>query len=334
MSRAFDTIDRRRLLTVMGNIVGPDEMRMLRLLLLDASLVVRVGRATSKSFSNTTGTPQGDGLSPVLFTCYLAAALKDTKHRLPTRPQADAHIPHDTEYADDVNFYSTSQEWLQKSLPIIAETLQAWSLKTEWVTVSATDEDWRSVKQLGSLMGTPEDMKRRMQQAAIAFRRMYALWLRKDHVSIDRRVRLYKVFVLPALLYNCCTWGATKACMDRLDAFHRRQLRSLLGIRYPARISNAALYKKCHSSPISETISRRRLTMLGYTLRPTEDTPPSKQCDYIFTLLPLPSQVVHKQRWWQNFSEIAVQDTSNLRPMNTYQASSSRARTETRGDHL
>ena len=25
------------------------------------------------------------------------------------------------------------------------------------------------------------DIKRRMQQAAIAFRRIYALWLRKDH---------------------------------------------------------------------------------------------------------------------------------------------------------
>ena len=67
--------------------------------------------------------------------------------------------------------------------------------------------------------------------------------------------------------------GSYKGMHGRLDAFHRRQLRSLLGIRYPARVSNAALYKKCHSSPISETISRRRLTMLGYTLRLTEDTP-------------------------------------------------------------
>ena len=88
---------------------------------------------------------------------------------------------------------------------------------------------------------------------------MCALWLRKDHVSIDRRVRLYKAFVPLALLYNCCTWGATKACMSRLDAFHSRHLGigehslalgstpwhwgALLGIRYPARISNAALYK-------------------------------------------------------------------------------------------
>ena len=29
----------------------------------------------------------------------------------------------------------------------------------------------------------------------------------------------------------------------------------------------------------------------------SEDQNPSKQCDYIFTLHPLPSQVVHKQRW-------------------------------------
>ena len=56
--------------------------------------------------------------------------------------------------------------------------------------------------------------------AAIRFWRMCALWLRKDHVSIDRRVHLYKAFVPLALLYNCCTWGATKACMSRLDAFH------------------------------------------------------------------------------------------------------------------
>ena len=45
------------------------------------------------------------------------------------------------------------------------------------------------------------------------------MWLRKIHVSIDRS--LYKAFVLPTLLYNCCTRGATNSCMDRLDAFHR-----------------------------------------------------------------------------------------------------------------
>ena len=80
MSRASDTIDRRRLLTVRGNIVIPDEIRMHWLLFL-------VGRATTKLFSNTTGTPPGDGLSPVLFTGYLAAEFEDTKHRHPALPR-------------------------------------------------------------------------------------------------------------------------------------------------------------------------------------------------------------------------------------------------------
>ena len=41
----------------------------------------------------------------------------------------------------------------------------------------------------------------------------------KNKKSIDRS--MYKAFVLPTLLYNCCTWGVTNSCMDRLDAFHR-----------------------------------------------------------------------------------------------------------------
>ena len=171
---------------------------------------------------------------------------------VPNPPQADVHIPHDTEYWDDVNSYSTRQEWLQKPIPIIAETLQLWSLmvntlKTVSFTVSTTDEDWRSVEQLESLMGTPEDNRRRMQQTAIAFRRMYGLWLRKYHVSIDGRVCFYKAFVLLALLYYCCTRGATKACMDRLDDFHRRQLRSLNGhyeLASPSK--NQIVYNECH----------------------------------------------------------------------------------------
>ena len=88
------------------------------------------------------------------------------------------------------------------------------ALKTEWAAVSATDDDCRNVKQLGSLITIPVYIKWLLQQAAIVSRRM-----RKDHLSIDRS--LYKAFVLPTLLYNCCTWGATDSCMDRLDAFHR-----------------------------------------------------------------------------------------------------------------
>ena len=56
--------------------------------------------------------------------CYLEAALKDFRSQLLPRPASDSLIPHETGYADDINFYSTVLEWLQIALPIIARTLR------------------------------------------------------------------------------------------------------------------------------------------------------------------------------------------------------------------
>ena len=148
MSKAFDTISREKLLQVMAKIVHPDELHLIHLLLYGTTLTVRQGSYTTSSFSSTVGTPQGDGLSPVLFVCYLEAALKDCRSRLPPRPASDSLIPHETGYADDINFYSTVLEWLQIALPIIARTLRMWSLnvneaKTEWIEL-VSGGNWRA----------------------------------------------------------------------------------------------------------------------------------------------------------------------------------------------
>ena len=90
--------------------------------------------------------------------------------------------------------------------------------KTEWAAVSATDNDCRNVKRLRSLITIPVDIKWLFQQAAIESRRIHALWLQKDHVSIESS--LYRVSFLPTLLYNCCTWGATNSWIG-IDAFRR-----------------------------------------------------------------------------------------------------------------
>ena len=64
------------------------------------------------AFATSICTPQGDSLSPVLFTVYLEAALRDLRSRLPTRPQTDANLPLDVEYADDTDFIRTSRLFL------------------------------------------------------------------------------------------------------------------------------------------------------------------------------------------------------------------------------
>ena len=57
-------------------------------------------------------------------------------------------------------------------------------------------------------------------------------------VSERLRLRLYNAFVRPVLLYKAGTWGQTGSETNKLNAFHRKQLRLLIGIKWPQRISN------------------------------------------------------------------------------------------------
>ena len=288
MSRAFDTINRQKLLTVVKNIVDSDEERMIQLLLANTTLAVRIGEQTGKPFETNIGTPQGDSLSPVLFICYLEAALRDTRAHLPPRPTEDTYIPTETEYADDITFISTSPEYLQTALPIIKNRLLEWDLyvndtKTEWVelvlsqqTTERGTEEWRKTKVLGSLIGDQQDVQRRIQQATIAFRRMMMIWFRRQKISESRRIRLYNAYVLPTLTYNMGTWGLSQSEANRLDTFHRKQLRFLIGIFYPNSISNTALYNRCQAQPISTIAQQARWKLFGHILRLPTAAPANK----------------------------------------------------------
>ena len=79
MSKAFDCIRRDKLLTVLESFLTEDDVRLVRVLLTNTTLQVRIGRAVSESLETTIGTPQGDSLSPVLFVIYLEAALRDLR---------------------------------------------------------------------------------------------------------------------------------------------------------------------------------------------------------------------------------------------------------------
>ena len=63
MSRAFDTIDRGRLMNIVRDDerLNEDELRMCQMLPEDTNLKVKLKKAVSEPFETTIGTPQGDG---------------------------------------------------------------------------------------------------------------------------------------------------------------------------------------------------------------------------------------------------------------------------------
>ena len=87
MSRAFDTINRSKLLAVLECVPGltDDDRQLIRILLANTSVRVCFNGILTESFTTNIGTPQGDGLSPILFAVYLEAALRELVARGPQR---------------------------------------------------------------------------------------------------------------------------------------------------------------------------------------------------------------------------------------------------------
>ena len=160
--------------------------------------------------------------------------------------------------------------------------------KTEYVKLKRdTDrkkETWRESKKVGTLIGDTEDLKRRSQLASAAMNKYNKIWTSKGKYKIKNKTKMtiYKTLVKPILIYNCSTWGLTNAEESKFDAFHRRQLRRVLGIKYPTIISNKKLYKKTGEEPVSITAKKGRWRLLGHILRRDQQIPANQAMKYYF----------------------------------------------------
>ena len=134
-------------------------------------------------------------------------------------------------------------------------------------------EPWRHSRYLGTLLGVSEDIAKRTQLASAAFGKLYKLWIRRTHVSLARRMRLYNAFVLPHLVYNAGTQGLSHDDENKLDCFHRRQLRRVLGVFFPDVITNVQLYTQTKSVPLSSLFRNARWRLFGHILRLPSSVP-------------------------------------------------------------
>lgn len=76
MSKAFDAVRRSKIIEDLKAILNEDGLHLIKILTKDVELAVMVENETGEAFNTNIGTPQGDDLSPILFTLYLAKALE------------------------------------------------------------------------------------------------------------------------------------------------------------------------------------------------------------------------------------------------------------------
>jgi hypothetical protein len=298
MSAAFDTIKRKTILRLLETAgCTDDEVRLVRYLLSNTKLQVRVKQELSDWFESSIGAFQGDSLSGKLFTLVLAGGLYELREKLERcePPISIEGVPEEWEYADDVDFGDEEMEQLIALFPDIKQILSTWNLfvndtKTEFARIHLADpkeltpsrksirkeklEPWRKNKSLGSLLCSEEDINRRCQLGNLAFSNFDKVWLQGPKIPLRTKIKLYDSLVASVILYNSNSWAAPAVFLDKLDITHRKHLRRILNIYWPKGvISNTELYKRCNTNKLSERACKYRWTMFGHILRRDEQTP-------------------------------------------------------------
>ena len=153
---------------------------MIRFLLTNTTLEVRLRDATASFVTSNRESPQSEGISGILFNIYLEDALRRAKAKVIQNNPRIKHsyskvkkvsFPREMIYADDTDIFSTDQTEKAKVLNTICEVFpernfQINADKTEHTILKRRKkkaEPWREVKKLGSLLGDKEDIARRKQ---------------------------------------------------------------------------------------------------------------------------------------------------------------------------
>ena len=139
-------------------------------------------------------------------------------------------------------------------------------------------ENKDSMTYLGALLTadgrSDSELSRRLGLAHADFKRLQKLW---GHANVGRarKVQLLNAFIFSKLQYGLALMWQVKAQLRRLDGFHARCLRRVLGIppAFISRISNQVVFQTAKSKPLSEQLLHRQLLIIGRAARAPVDHP-------------------------------------------------------------
>ena len=192
----------------------------------------------------------------------------------------------DLDFADDLALLEESPQKLQLVTDKLVTTaskvgLRVSTEKTKIMTVKTDQpaniqinqhnvEEVPKFTYLGSAISNQgdiaDDLSSRLGKANSVFRRLDRIW-KSRQITLKSKVMLYTSLVLSVALYASETWKMTGRTAQRLDVFHQRCLRKILGISWQDRITNEEVLRRTKQRELSTLVKERRLKILGHTLR-------------------------------------------------------------------
>jgi len=93
-------------------------------------------------------------------------------------------------------------------------------------------------------------------------------------LSVKTKIAVYRSYVLSVLLYGSESWTCYAIQERKLNSFHMRNLRRLLGITWKDKVANETVLQRTGMSTILSLLRQRRLRWVGHVKRMAEDRIP------------------------------------------------------------
>ena len=207
---------------------------------------------------------------------------------------SEQRMCHEMVYADDTLLVDIAGPALDAYAKCVAECGREYGLelnwsKTESLNVNAAGqvvhdangqpiESKLHLKYLGIMLSSDgrleSEVAVKIGNAAQDFKVLARIW---SHARVSKQFRyiVYQACVVQKLLYGLEGAWLNKALLRKIDGFHARCVRKLLGIApsFYSRVSNVYVLKACASRPLSKMLLERQLVYFAHVARMPDDSP-------------------------------------------------------------
>lgn len=242
-------------------------------------------------FGVNRGVRQGCVLAPTLFGIFFSALLMsafrdcDVGVHLHTREDGRLFninllksknkrleiITRELLYADDAALVANTEEDLQELVTRFGHACQQFSIspntkKTVVMTqgvgrppsivlngsvLEVVDHFCYPGSTTTSTLSNDKELDTRIGRASTSFGKLYSRVWNNEKLTINTKVLVYQTCILSVLLYSLETLTMYAKQERRLNAFHMRFLRSILGVTWRDHMSNQIMLSKTHCSSIT-----------------------------------------------------------------------------------
>jgi sorting nexin-29 len=272
--KAYDSVKREILYNILIEFGVPRKpVMIIKMCLAETCIRVRVGKNLSDRFPIRNGLKQGDALSPLLFNFALEWAITRVQVNQDGLKLNGTHQL--LAYADDVNILGRSLRAVKENAEALVVAAKEIGLevnadKTKYMVVSRDQNAGRThsmktdnssfervdeLKCLGTTLTNQnpiqEEIKSRLKSGNACYHSVQNL-LSSSLLPKSLKIKIYRIVILPVVVYECETWSLTLRGEGRLRVFENRVLRRIFG---PKRDEVAGKWRKLHNEELNNLYS-------------------------------------------------------------------------------